>query len=635
MPKLDTNYGSIRALLTGDKKFVVPPYQRRFGWKPRKQLVDLWEDVARRYLDSADTRTHFLGAVVLGEGRPPDPLGVTEFVVIDGQQRLISLALLLAALRDELVDGDEQRQDITRKYLVHSTARGDFVRLRVEPGKADLETYKQCILGESVGKSQSPIAVCFRFFKKKLREGLNEEELTGRDEAEGEDSGSEDSEVAESGSEVMEGAEPEPVASEAAKFHWERLLKAILDQLEVVTISDVTSENAYEVFRTLNSLGLELSQVDLLRNAFFYLVPGPSGARIHDEIWEPMEQGLGEDLMERFFHTELLRRGNNIPRDETYRTFMRLINQDAREDRIAALLRELHGLASVYAAVRLVEDPPPALGEKKLSNEHVRLLRRLREWGSDPAYPLILECAMRWKNGGLSGNDLATVLRWIESLLVRRFIVGTPPNDLRSVFARLMKQLADELRTKFKAEEPDSRAFVALLRTLLQEPVRRWPTDDDVRKATTDQSLYRETRTKECFLVLRLLAEEIEGKECPQIVRGREADKYSVEHVLPQGALTEEWKADLKGWGELDAQQLWLERKDVLGNLTLTAYNSELAQKRFAAKKDFIKEHLYLRLSKQIAEADQWTRAEIDARTEQLTDIALKLWPGPEDPVAV
>ena len=101
--------------------------------------------------------------------------------------------------------------------------------------------------------------------------------------------------------------------------------------------------------------------------------------------------------------------------------------------------------------------------------------------------------------------------------------------------------------------------------------------------------------------------------------------KYSVEHILPQ-TLTAEWEEDIRSAGD-EPHRLWLERRDVIGNLTLTAYNSELAQKRFDDKKKFIEENLYLKLSKDIATAGRWSRSEIDARSQQLAVLACKTWP--------
>jgi len=118
MAKLGTDYGSVRALLKGDSQYFVPPYQRGYRWTARKELADLWEDVVLGYQagteKSQSPDTHFLGAIVTGVGGPPSPLGLSPFVIIDGQQRIISISLLLAAIRDMLAPDEKSRRVITR-----------------------------------------------------------------------------------------------------------------------------------------------------------------------------------------------------------------------------------------------------------------------------------------------------------------------------------------------------------------------------------------------------------------------------------------------------------------------------------------------------------------------------------------
>jgi hypothetical protein len=78
-----------------------------------------------------------------------------------------------------------------------------------------------------------------------------------------------------------------------------------------------------------------------------------------------------------------------------------------------------------------------------------------------------------------------------------------------------------------------------------------------------------------------------------------------------------------------DAFKTWQERKDVIGNLTLTAYNPQLGRKSFADKKDFFADHLRLKLSTAVLDVDHWTRTEIDDRSESLGQTAIELWVRP------
>lgn len=627
MPRLNTGYGSFRQLITGDSQYVVPPYQRPFAWRLKREILDIWEDVASRYLaqlpesDTYDEReeTHFLGSVVIGQGGAPDPLGVTKFVVIDGQQRLLTLSLLITAIRDVLVLDADRRLDITGKYLAHVSRSGEIESLRLVPGESDFSLYREIVAGNLLPPSTDRLVQAYRFFTDQLAAGMPVEGINLRDEEEPESVTSE-REVDLAASKEHEGEEEEdtlpPVDSSDVRipFAWDRLITVVLDRLELVTISDVSEENAYQIFRTLNSTGLELGQVDLLRNAFFMILP-TRGHDVYRNIWRPMEQLLGSDL-ERFFHTQLLRRGENIPRDQTYRTQMKLLKRSGTgEAEVEQTLTELHADSSTFAALLGIGGGGPSLHGRRMNADLRAALSRLRTWRSDPTYPLVLEALIRWLDSGIGDGQLLRLLVGIESLLVRRFIREIAPNDLRSTFGILMRQLRDR-----------EGEFYSNALELLLSPQRRWPTDDDIRDACRTQAMYRPGKQRQSFYVLKRIAENIEGRERPEIVLGTHRDEYSIEHILPQH-LTDDWLQDLADWGDPDPMSTWRDRRDVIGNLTLTAYNPELSNARFSQKKDWIDSHLRLEMSRRILEARSWSQAEIDARSDALATHVVAIWP--------
>jgi hypothetical protein len=198
--------------------------------------------------------------------------------------------------------------------------------------------------------------------------------------------------------------------------------------------------------------------------------------------------------------------------------------------------------------------------------------------------------------------------------------VDIPPNDLRSVFGRVMKGLHHA-----------SGEFLATVETELLKTYVRWPSGDDVRRACEERPFYR-GKQKEEFFILRRIAEAVEGREYPHIRLGTGAGNYSIEHILPQGSLTEDWIAELQlGDDGMDSVRIWQDRKDVVGNLTLTAYNSRLSNRPFTEKKSFIDANLRLELSRQILEAEHWTKTEIDSRSRALGELAVTIWARPTD----
>lgn len=123
-------------LVQGEKQFQVPLYQRTYSWAD-KQLTQLWRDLLAQgdaMAAGAAASTHFIGSVVIAPSPTLQAAGVNRWLLVDGQQRLTTLMLALAAIRDHLGDGDADR--IHRQYLVNEFRQGDD-HLRLLSTQAD------------------------------------------------------------------------------------------------------------------------------------------------------------------------------------------------------------------------------------------------------------------------------------------------------------------------------------------------------------------------------------------------------------------------------------------------------------------------------------------------------------------
>ena len=122
-PSLIINYFS------GFKQSIVPLFQRPYTWSERQWRI-LWDDIVAFYgNEETDPKsTHFMGAIVTMPARSV-PVGVTKFLLIDGQQRLTTVAILLASIRDDLTAGDEvPKRRIQQFYLTNDGFDGlDFL----------------------------------------------------------------------------------------------------------------------------------------------------------------------------------------------------------------------------------------------------------------------------------------------------------------------------------------------------------------------------------------------------------------------------------------------------------------------------------------------------------------------------
>lgn len=104
-----------------------------------------------------------------------------------------------------------------------------------------------------------------------------------------------------------------------------------------------------------------------------------------------------------------------------------------------------------------------------------------------------------------------------------------------------------------------------------------------------------------------------------------------VEHIMPQ-TLSEEWRAELAARGE-HADEVHIELKHTLGNLTLSGYNAELSNKPFERKQQIFQDS-HLSLNAALAQVGVWGRSEILERAEELADRIVKIWDPPVEVAA-
>jgi Protein of unknown function (DUF1524) len=153
------------------------------------------------------------------------------------------------------------------------------------------------------------------------------------------------------------------------------------------------------------------------------------------------------------------------------------------------------------------------------------------------------------------------------------------------------------------------------VRTALQ--TRGYPKDSEFRARLTDAKLYgfgeRAAKTK---LILETLEAAYQHKEQVPF-----DSQITIEHVMPQTP-TDWWQAHL-GEDWLADHELSLH---TVGNLTLTAYNTELSNDTFPRKQQRLAQS-HFEINHYFQGLARWDRAAIEARSHLLADQALSVWP--------
>jgi uncharacterized protein with ParB-like and HNH nuclease domain/alkylated DNA nucleotide flippase Atl1 len=561
---------NLKQLVQGEKQFRVPLWQRQYKWRMADHQL-LWRDILEQYTRAGDAASanesgHFLGSIVLSPV-PSAASGVASYLIVDGQQRLTTLMLILAAVRDAAAKTDQRAiERYDELYLINKFQQGE-ARFRLLPTQADRPSFAACITRGARAGGPDPIGQAYRFFRSHV-------ELLNPD------------------------GEP---------FSLERLTAVIVERLAVVDITTGQGDNAHRIFQSLNATGVNLTQADLLRNLIFMLLPTRAGA-VYDEVWRPMERLIGFDNLEGLARVDLQRRGIDVAVDDVFRWHQaRLETMRGGENAIEEAVRDLALRARHYK--RIID--PSAESDQELSAR----LWRLRRWGAQTSYPVVMAAYDLHERGLLSIEGMREVVSYIESFLVRRQLTGVPANALNRLFVQFVEHL------------PQDENFPQALRQELSRQRRYWPTDEQLRDAIRARPFYLSGRGPQRKLILERL-EQSYGH--PEQIDFDKTD-LSIEHILPQ-TLSQEWRDHLTSLGQ-GPDEVHQSLVHTLGNLTLTAFNGTLSNNPFERKRQ-IYSGSHLELNRALAAQQAWGRDEILARADELAAQAIAMWPAPVPGVA-
>lgn len=566
---------TFQRLVEGTKQFQIPLYQRPYSWG-KEELERLWDDLTDQITtdlaaeeSGGSASPHFMGSIVLAPG-VSFASKLSRSLVIDGQQRLTTLSIALAAIRDrlrvvEILDEDDfsGADKIDGVYLINQFEKKDD-RYRLSPTQVDRSSYHAIVRRTTVAGSDDNVGFAYNYFSRMVAEHKEEQLL--------------------------------------------RLEETIGHRLTLVEIVAEPGDNVYRIFESLNNTGKGLSQTDLLRNYVFMLLP-KSGEEVYDEVWLPMQEELGPDQLETLAWLDLVLRGDErAKQSEVYHGQKKRLESAVHDGGEPALRTELEQLRRRGQLLQRVIDPGYE-DDPELS----AVLQRLVDWGNMIYRPLALHLMVLHDQGHTDTKELIRALGYVESFLVRRMIAGVPTQGLNRIFMSSPKEIRP------------GESMADSVHRYLSDPRRRWPTDRALSEAVATRNFYWSGRGPQRTYVLRRLEESYGSPEPVDFTKAQ----LSIEHVMPQ-RLTQTWHtllSDQADSGE-SSEELHARLLHTLGNLTLTAQNSKLSNHMFERKQSIF-DSSALRMNREIADASSWGRPEIEARATLIAGRSLTLWPAP------
>lgn len=582
---------AVHSLLSHDGNvfYKIPPYQREYSWqKPQ------WEDLFDDLIDAEGA--HFLGTIITLD-QTKDALKGSILQVVDGQQRLTTLTLLLAAVHSVLKEhfdelDDDTRTDVTN--LGRQLVRKVDGQPRVTPQRQghNLSDYLKALeeAGLPVEGEWKPyypsrrISKCFRYFR----------------------------------SAILRLAETEGITETEAAFRLrEAALRAVIVKIEVVSHAD-----AFVLFESLNNRGMPLSPVDLIKN---YLLAESEKKQIMNvdqafKHWNEMLTSLGDSYstQERFlrhyynaFKSELpdVPNASIATKSNLIRIYEKVLDKDLKK-----VVNALVNASKVYGRINCVVelDQPTELD---------RAFQRLMRAQGAPSYVLLLWLVTMQDELELTDAHIEGVVDVLTNFFVRRNLTGFPPTyALAKLFMTAISDVGES-----RGDE-----VVEIVREKL---IAVSASDDEFRERLLGR-IYEEN-TDVARFALATLAEDAMTRETRVDLWRQEKNRFvwTIEHILPQGEnLPATWKEMLGG--EEVAAQKQEQHKHRLGNLTITAYNSNLGNKSFIEKRDrqdakgrYIGYRNGLALNVDLSTRESWTSEDIERRTQELASRVLARFP--------
>ena len=550
---------------TANAQFVIPVYQRLYSWE-RKDCEVLWNDIVRA---GKFQHTHFVGSMLYAPEAGGTLTGINRYLLIDGQQRMTTLTLILAALIQYL-SANESKADfldmsgggLRRLYLFDNDRKGDS-RYKLILSQDDRETLFSIVGDAAMPANPSRLIVeNYEYFVEKMAEPTFDPEL----------------------------------------------LWVGLGQLLIVDTKLGADDNAQLIFESMNSKGKPLTATDLIRNYILMSLPNDEQTRLYESYWHPMEQMFGQghdrEINEFFWNWLWLKIPNRKPRkDEVYDEF-KIYLGDNPETKSEDLLIDLLASADHYTRI---------FGDREPDKDLAKAFKSFNRLDVNAARLLLMELYTQYDSGNLSKEEFIYLVKTIESFLFRRSICGRLTTGLNHYFAGLAKQLdsveiVEHIIGNLLAQDENKTAY--------------FPTDEYFEEQFLSRDCYNRFGDKCAYFL-----ESIENHHRPK--EPISVSSYQIEHVLPQTITNSpEWQNAL---GE-DWEHLHELLCNNLGNLTLTGYNQEYSNKPFEFKLNkpddgFACSPLYL--NRLIAEERAWNADSIKRRASKLMEDAKTIWPYP------
>lgn len=566
-----------------EEPYIVPFYQRNYQWD---------RDECKSFLE-----------ILKNPGKPPLFGTLTRKIkdennnrfnsIVDGQQRLTTVSLFIIAIANRTRNNPNitgmVAEALCKDYLYNEYNTGERrYKLILSYEYNDMDIFKRLIdnpFEKIVEKSK--ILSNLEFFKEQLNK----------------------------------------IDDDVVLSYWKKF-----KQIKIIDQSLDTNEDEQEIYDLINNTGKKLSQFDRAKNYLFDFPDSNQEAQnLYEDFLCPIQRCFSDpnDANEFLWRFVTLKTKKTPLTQTIYNDLKNYIEKESKDNKgfidneKKETIKELKKYAKYYANI---------FNNQETNKDLKFIFNNFRKMDMSTSTPYILSLYNDYDNGKLEINDFKKILKLIESYLFRRKICAILPNTLKLTFidligkGRTVNDFVNFFKEKNRLWEEKDR-YIHNLR--YGHP--RFPSDDEFHAAFSKANIYEQFKEERVYVLEKLV-----NFNSKQIIRIKKEDNLTIEHIIPScrnnSELPDVWKKELgTDWERIHAQ-----KKDCIGNLTITYNNQELGQRSWIEKRDggqTFKGICYgdININEGLKQVKQFNEKEVDIRTQKLTKLSLKIWFGIEN----
>lgn len=609
------NERTVNALIR-DNLFRIPIYQRSYVWT-EKNWEALWQDILA--VASGKFHKHFIGSIIYSKEQEEDKEQEKSdvYLVIDGQQRLTTFTLLVAAVCYWLADkqcekAKEKLRDFKNNYLFKEVSGCKEQRFRLRPADSNKDYFEKILvplrlrgdLTSQFPSKESQIYAAFNYFKDRIEKYSRGERVTGKN---------------------TEEQQVDRIAT---------LVSSAFEKMLLIPMKLEADDDAQRIFECMNYRGQALEQSDLIRN---YVLQGwerEKRIQFHDDYWVKMENAAkdqfakkkaDEDHVPEFFRDYLsMREGKNVKERDIFHTFKTGERYDCSENGVRSankmerILQEIRRFSGYYDRILNSIKTKPNETFDGMILRHLWYINQLPQ--ASTTYPFLLRLLDDYAEQQiLDKSTLVTCLEIVQSYIVRCVFCNRGRKAFNKIFSPLYRKAFSESEYFDKKAERlkkgiTSESYVECVQRGLgtRSTDEKFLSDKEFEEGYQEFKLYRNKAF--CKYVLLRLEEKMSSKKSDTLPN---EGLLTIEHIFPQRPGYQ--------WSGKTSDGL----TQTIGNLTLTAQNAEMGNKTFAEKKKIGFDNSGLKLNQYLADLDprtKWNGERIRERAVELYKLMRKIW---------